>query len=439
MQVSGNDSSKKRSAIKFVKLISALILAILIPLISFVVYETHSHVGEIKQLLSIGSDNGKQILGFKGQQRYLLAFQNSAEARGTGGLIGAYAIVRIDHGRISIEQSGSNIDLINRQVLPLSMPADFVKLYGNDPAMWLNSNLSPHFPNAALIWMKLWQMQGGKKLDGVMAIDPTVVSYILRTVGPIQSADGDLVTADNVVKLTLSDMYVKYETNNLERKKALVDLLTKVFAKVQASSAVQKLQIMKALLEPYKENRILFYSTNTKTQAAVAKTQLGGVLSRTAPNEYRAVVENVDGNKMDYYLDREIKIQDLSCSPDRITELTFAAKNTFSGKGSLPNYVWGRLDIDKPEGDGGSHRIKILVYGPSGSTVAFATDGTGDDLPGGVYNERGRPVFVTNVVIEPNEIARVKIAFITYNSDYPEVVTQPLVLGTKVQIGKVCK
>ena len=112
MQVSGNESSKKRSAIKFVKLISALILAILIPLISFVVYETHSHVGEIKQLLSIGSDNGKQILGFKGQQRYLLAFQNSAEARGTGGLIGAYAIVRIDHGRISIEQSGSNIDLI---------------------------------------------------------------------------------------------------------------------------------------------------------------------------------------------------------------------------------------------------------------------------------------------------------------------------------------
>ena len=420
-------------------MISTLILAILIPLISFVVYETHSHVGEIKQLLSIGSDNGKQILGFKGEQRYLLAFQNSAEARGTGGLIGAYAIVRIDHGRISIEQSGSNIDLINRQVLPLSMPADFVKLYGNDPAMWLNSNLSPHFPNAALIWMKLWQMQGGKKLDGVMAIDPTVVSYILKTVGPINSADGDLVTADNVVKLTLSDMYVKYETNNLERKKALVDLLTQVFAKVQAANPIQKLQILNNLLVPYKDNRILFYSTNTKTQAAVAKTQLGGVLSRTAPNEYRAVVENVDGNKMDYYLDREIKIQDLSCSPDRITELTFSAKNTFSGKGSLPNYVWGRLDIDKPEGDGGSHRIKILVYGPSGSTVAFATDGTGDDLPGGVYTERGRPLFVTNLVLEPNEIARVKIAFTTYYYGYPEVVTQPLVLGIKVQVGKVCK
>jgi hypothetical protein len=51
------------------------------------------------------------MLGIDGPRRYFLAFQTNAEARGTGGLAGAFAIVRADHGRIAIERVASDSEL----------------------------------------------------------------------------------------------------------------------------------------------------------------------------------------------------------------------------------------------------------------------------------------------------------------------------------------
>jgi hypothetical protein len=39
------------------------------------------------------------MLGEHGPRRYFVAFQNNAEARGTGGLLGAYGVLEADHGR----------------------------------------------------------------------------------------------------------------------------------------------------------------------------------------------------------------------------------------------------------------------------------------------------------------------------------------------------
>ena len=40
------------------------------------------------------------MLGADGPKRYFLAFQNEAEARGTGGLPGAFATVEANHGKV---------------------------------------------------------------------------------------------------------------------------------------------------------------------------------------------------------------------------------------------------------------------------------------------------------------------------------------------------
>ena len=439
MPVTKDFSAKKRKSLRILAISSSLVLVMLVSISSIFFYHTHSYLSEVKELVWIAGESGKEILGFQGQKKYLLAFQNSAEARGTGGLIGAYAIINFNHGNITIEKSGSNIDLIHQKTLPIAMPTEYVKLYGNDPAMWLNSNLSPHFPYAAKIWMKLWQLQSGENLDGVIAIDPTVVSYLLKTVGSVQLADGTLVTSDNVVQFTLSDMYQKYETNNLERKRVLVNLLTQVFSKIQNTNALQKMEILKTLLEPYKDNRILFYSSGSKTENVVEKAKLGGAMLLDAPNEFRAVVINIDGNKMDYYLERKIKVQDLTCTPSRITQLTFTVKNTFDGMSRLPDYVWGRLDLGKPQGEGGSHKVKILIYGPTGSKIVFATQENESDFPGGVFQERGRPLFVTSGTLMPKKSEVLQVAFSRKGYNKAVVITQPLVLGTKVQIGKSCK
>ncbi len=53
------------------------------------------------------------LLGADGPRRYFLAFQNNAEARGTGGLLGAYGILEADNGKLSVTELGNNQDLEN--------------------------------------------------------------------------------------------------------------------------------------------------------------------------------------------------------------------------------------------------------------------------------------------------------------------------------------
>ena len=147
----------------------------------------------LRQLIKIAPS----ALGSERPMKYLVVFQNSAEARGTGGIIGAYAYVQISRGKISILREGSNVDLHSLDQIPTTMPQEFENLYGSDPAIWQNSNLSPHFPYAAKIWSALWQRQFNEKPDGVIATDPEALGYVLQAIGPITLASGEKITADN--------------------------------------------------------------------------------------------------------------------------------------------------------------------------------------------------------------------------------------------------
>src|SRR5450631_4646920 len=51
------------------------------------------------------------MLGANGPKRYFLAFQNEAEARGTGGLPGAFAIVEANHGKLAFTRIESDTTL----------------------------------------------------------------------------------------------------------------------------------------------------------------------------------------------------------------------------------------------------------------------------------------------------------------------------------------
>ena len=102
------------------------------------------------------------MLGADGPRSYLLAFQNPAESRGTGGLVGGYGVLTADHGKLSVETLGTDSDLTGLKTVPSELGPDYAALWGQDPALWVNSNESPHFPYGAQIWLDAWQAQHGQ-------------------------------------------------------------------------------------------------------------------------------------------------------------------------------------------------------------------------------------------------------------------------------------
>ncbi|PXW35295.1 UNVERIFIED_CONTAM: uncharacterized protein DUF4012 [Williamsia faeni] len=50
----------------------------------------------------------------------------------------------------------------------------------------------------------MWEQLGAQQLDRAIAIDPIALSSILEGTGPVRLPDGVVITAENVVPITLS-------------------------------------------------------------------------------------------------------------------------------------------------------------------------------------------------------------------------------------------
>ena len=382
--------------------------------------------------------NAPALAGVEGPKKYLVAFQNSAEARGTGGLIGAFAIIEFDRGKFAVLKTGSNAILKSLNEIPIPMPAEYTTLYRSDPAIWLNSNLSPHFPYGAQIWMELWRLQSGEKLDGVIAIDPTAISYLLKSTGPITLASGEEITAQNVVQKTLKDAYKRYEKDNNARKQYLVDIMNATFARF-TSMQFSKLSFAKQVVPVLLQNRLLIYSSDATIQDALSLTKLGGTMNLGPNNEYRAVILNIDASKLDYYLDREIAVKTTKCGVNATTEVSIKVTNQVTNPEKLSAYVLSRKDKTKPADlVTGQHRFKVFIYGPNGSTLISASRSGLTGSAGGVGSERTRPILASDVDLSPKQSEEITATF-SAGTGPVTFVDQPLVRPSAIKISDTCK
>jgi len=377
------------------------------------------------------------LAGADAPKRYMIAFQNSAEARGTGGILGAFAIVDMNKGLFSVVRTGSNAVLYSLKDVPVKVPAEFTRLYGKNPAILQNSNLSPHFPYGAEIWMGLWKKQFGEQLDGVIAVDPSSLSYVLKATGPITLANGSVITSENVVAETLQKAYKRYEKDNNARKQYLVDIMNAAATKI-TSGQFSNIEMAKAIKRGLIENRILLYSRDQAAQKELSTVRLGGFLSKEPNNEYRAVIQNIDASKLDYYLKRSVVVETTSCKNTQQTQVRVKLTNTLkSGKG-LPAYVLTRADKGKPADlVTGQHRFKLFIYGPTNAKLVSVLRENREDGLGGGSTERGRPIYVADVDLAPGESEELLANFAGGVGNI-SFVDQPLVIPTELSVKGGC-
>jgi hypothetical protein len=377
------------------------------------------------------------LAGADAPKRYMIAFQNSAEARGTGGILGAFAIVDMNKGSFSVVRTGSNAVLYSLKDLPVKVPAEFTKLYGKNPAILQNSNLSPHFPYGAEIWMGLWKKQFGEQLDGVIAVDPSSLSYVLKATGPITLASGEIITSDNVVAETLQKAYKRYEKDNNARKQYLVDIMNAAATKI-TSGQYSKIEMAKAIKRGLIENRILLYSRDQVAQKELSTVRLGGFLSKEPNNEYRTVIQNIDASKLDYYLKRSVVVETTSCKNTQQTQVRVRLTNTLKSGVGLPAYVLTRADKGKPADlVTGQHRFKLFIYGPTNAKLVSVSRENREDGLGGGSTERGRPIYVADVDLAPGESEELLANFAGGVGDI-SFVDQPLVIPTELSVKGGC-
>lgn len=350
------------------------------------------------------------MLGADGQRRYFLAVQSNNEARGTGGFFGSFGVISADDGKVDVRQLAprSKLDDQTYDTMPLDFGPDYEALYGDDAATWANANLSPHYPYAAQLWLKMWQDRTGERLDGVITTDPVTLSYLLEATGPITMDDGRVIDADNVVSFTENEIYFLIPNDDAARDAYLQEIAEKALNAVVNGRADPR-ALLDALGRAASERRLLIYSDRGPEQRELAASVVGGALpTDDAPFTGLATI-NGGGNKLDYYLDQSLTYDLTGCTSDggRRATVTATYTNNAPGDGSLPLYVDARSDLPlrpdgQPQSRNGESFFWSQVYATAGATLVSATqDGEPIDVQQG--RELGHTVFRAGVTLGAGE------------------------------------
>jgi hypothetical protein len=252
------------------------------------------------------------MLGSDGPRRYLLAIQNNAEARATGGFIGDFGELIAQSGHISQGRFG-RIALLNvpegtdRHV---PAPADYLVRYARFSPfdLWQNVNMSPDFPTVGAVAAGLYSRSAGAPVDGVIGVDPIALSGMLRLTGPIQVAPWPSpITADNVVQVTLQSAYDSLP--NDERVAFLGDVARAAFDALTSRDLGGPVHLAQELGPVVAQHHLQLYLTHPLEEAFVSRLGASGAFAPASGDQLLVTTQNASANKVDYYLSRAVKYQ----------------------------------------------------------------------------------------------------------------------------------
>jgi hypothetical protein len=373
------------------------------------------------------------MLGATAPKTYFIAFQNDAEARGTGGLPGAFAVVTARNGVLSFDKFGSDRELDGVSA-GIDLGPEYDTIYGNGATTtkFINGNLSPHFPYAAQIWASMWERHSGQHIDGVIAVDPTALSYLLAAAGPAHLPDGTAISADNVVTLTQSTAYTRFPANQPAARQAYLIDIAKAIATRLTTSHADPRGFFGALRNGADQRRLLVWSADPSVEADLARTPMAGMVPETRDPYAGLSIVNDGGNKLDYYLDRSLTWTRVSCAAPG--DITVAVTLTNNAPAGLNTYVTARSDKRDYQIRPGDNRL-LVGYGATSGAVMRSVTVDGKPVAAALGAERGHPVFTVDLEL-PRGATRTVVLHLhePASTKAPIVLRQPLVRPLAVSV-----
>lgn len=159
----------------------------------------------------------KAIVGAEEDRIYLVAVQNTAEIRSSGGFPGSVGVLRIENGAMKLDEFQRVYDVLADSVSQktINITAEERRLFDYHSGMQAprDADHCPDFERVAFIWAAGYEKQQKESIDGVISMTPCMVQKILAVLDEkIELSDGLVLTKDNATKVLQRDLYFKYYT-----------------------------------------------------------------------------------------------------------------------------------------------------------------------------------------------------------------------------------
>ncbi len=300
-----------------------------------------------------------------GRKRYLIAFSNLSELRGSGGFIGFVTVMRAQNGELDLEDvSGRPTDLFpppgESEVRYPDWLAPDLRTQGG---IFQNVNLTTDFPTVAKAVIQTARSAIGP-IDGVIGVDQLGLSAVLEVTGPIQvPLWPEPIDAGNVTRVAGHDVYTRLQ-REAERDEFFSQLVRTTFDKLVSARLRFRPETFGTFDRAVRGGHFRMYSSGSDDQAAFAQLGLAGNVERArgATDVLSVASANAAGNKADWYLRRELsyRVQLDPGTREALGTLRVEMRNTAPSSG-LPDYVIGS---NAPGLGAGRNRQNVTIVRP---------------------------------------------------------------------------
>lgn len=351
-----------------------------------------------------------EILGKDEEKKYLILFQNQYEQRATGGFLTAYAVLKINEGKIELEDS-TNIYDLDDSVSEHPDAPEKIEAYHKDVSKFYirDSNLSPDFPTSIKLFEEIYDKSSSKiEYDGIITMDAEVLVDMLEIYGETE-ANGMTFSAEKDERCDCPQViYTIFDTVGrpvgyikADRKGILGDLMFALFNKALGLSPTQywpKLSDM--VFTNLDEKHILLYFKDEESQNAVEALNWAGRI-RSTEGDYLSIVNvNFAGQKSNLFVRENISSYTVFQDDQIKRTVTIEFRNP--SPHSDCNLERGGLCLNA------TLRNWIRFYVPKGSTLDSFEGSETEVL---TYDELGKTVYEGFMRVTPEGKAVVTVEY----------------------------
>jgi len=341
-------------------------------------------------------------------RRYLLLIMNNAEVRSLSGMPGSVAVIAARRGKVDMGQQGGILD-----VPPLDEPALSVKrevsagfqsTIGTDVR---DTTIVPDFPRAAQLAAAVVGKRWDEKFDGVIAVDPVVMSYVLGGVGSVDVGDGMSLNQGNAVATLLNGVYLKYPTDP-ERQDEVFELAARRIFDALVGGGGDSVRTIRGLVQGAQERRVFLWSRDAREQRRIARTGIAAAMSRAAAApDVGFFVNSAGSSKMEFYLRMGSRLETRRCYAHGVQALRLTStlrSEAPQGDAQLPSSITGVVPYLTP---GDISLQSVILAPPGGRIMGIWVDGK--RAPVGAMTYRGRKLARIVRVLPPGGTSVVRV------------------------------
>lgn len=341
------------------------------------------------------------MLGGEGKRRYVLLIQNNAEVRSMGGIVGSYAFIGANKGRIAMGDQGTVRDLTGIEKPVVKPSEDEKAVYPTSMFTDLrNVVFTPDFPRAAEITSAIFKQGIDEDIDGVISVDPIALSYLLKGTGPVTLEDGTVLTDENATQILLNQVYIDNPTDPFKQDDIYASAAREIFDVVKEGTGESRL-VIGGLAQAAVENRLMLWSANDDEQRQLSGSRVSGELAGDAGSTPHVGVYLNDGasTKMEYYLDYFSTLFTEKCLKGGIQQLSTRTSLISDAPSNVADLFVAGAGGFVPRG---VMLINVRIYSPHGGAVT-KLEVNGKEQSISPAKHKGRNVVRASVRIKPGE------------------------------------